>query len=117
MKLIDAIKNGYKKRLEYMIEHELLEEPELAATGSGGVMHFFFGKSETKERAEKVIQRTAKWFDQCPYISESGVRRSSQGECDFAANRLIRVLYEGADRISEDTADLRILKKIWFLTG
>ena len=106
MKLIDAEKKGYKKRLEYMIETSLTEPPETATTGSGGVMHFFFGKPEMKERAENVIRRTAKWFVECPYVNSDGTKRSPQGECDFAANRLIRVLYEGGDKISDDTKEL-----------
>lgn len=106
MKLIDAMKNGYKKRLDYMIRRELENEPEFYSHGGNGVLHFYFGKPEMRKRAEGVIRRTAEWFDECPYVNDNGVRRSPQGECDFAANRLIRVLYEGTEGLSEETVDL-----------
>lgn len=106
MKLINAMKNGYKKRLDYMIRRELENEPEFYSHGGNGVLHYYFGKPEMRKRAEGVIRRTAEWFDECPYVNDNGVRRSPQGECDFAANRLVRVLYEGTQDLSEETVEL-----------
>ena len=61
------------------------EGPEHCATGAMGVAHYYLGKPEMKERAEAVIQRTANWFEECPYVRADGTRRSPYTEADFAA--------------------------------
>lgn len=105
MKLSEAMKQGYAKRLKIFVGKALAEPPEKIPTGAGGVLHFCLGTPEMRERAEKVIQRTANWFTECP-IKSAGVPRSPQGECDFAANRLARMLVSGTQGLSEKTRNM-----------
>ena len=97
------MKLGYEQRLKIYTQKVLKLPPETGAPGAVGVVQFFLGKPDMKERAELVIRRTANWFNECPYVRSDGVRRSPQGECDFAAMRLARVLITGTKELSQKT--------------
>lgn len=103
MKLADAMKTGYKSRIENCVRTILEHEPESEPTGLLALAHYYLGAPEMKQRAEAVIYRTAMWFADCPYIGYDGNKRPTRGECDFAAARLARVLVRGQEGLSEKT--------------
>ena len=92
-KHLNALHIRRQKMTEYIMEQDIQED----ATGEGAVLRLVRG--EEIEKANAGLMRSARWFiPPCPLKA-----RDPQGECDFAALKLIRALYMAEERLYPET--------------
>ena len=84
-------------RKEQMVECGLAAPTEKDYRGVSAILHLIRGKSV--EQANEKLRMVAEWF--IPPYKNNG--RDPKGECDFAAIKLVRVMYMLEDRLEPET--------------